>query len=158
MLILVAKNHSMNLYSFFKYFHSGFRYIVIILVVLAIVRALAGWFGKQPYGEGNRKLNLFAMISMHTQFLLGIILYFLSPFVVFAKTTMKDPSLRYWTVEHITMMLIAIALVTIGHARSKRIAVPEGKHKAIAIFYTLAFIVVVVAIIQSQRPFFGLTH
>jgi uncharacterized membrane protein len=158
MLILVAKIHKMNLYSFFKYFHSGFRYIVLILVVVAIIRALAGWFGKQNYTEGNRKLNMFAMISLHTQFLLGIILYFLSPFVVFAKTTMKDPMARYWTVEHITMMLIAIVLVTIGHAKSKRIVATEGKHKTIAIFYTIAFIIVVVAIIQSQRPFFGITH
>jgi hypothetical protein len=147
----------MNLYSFFKLFHSGFRYVVILLVVLAILGALAGWLGKKPYTDGNRKLNLFAMISVHTQFLLGIILYFLSPFVVFAKTTMKDPMARYWTVEHITMMLFAIILITIGHSKSKKITIPEGKHRAIAIFYILAFIVVVIAIIQSQRPFFGIT-
>jgi hypothetical protein len=147
----------MNLYSFFKLFHSGLRYVVILLVVLAILGALAGWLGKKPYTDGNRKLNLFAMISVHTQFLLGIILYFLSPFVVFAKTTMKDPMARYWTVEHITMMLFAIILITIGHSKSKKITIPEGKHRAIAIFYILAFIVVVVAIIQSQRPFFGIT-
>jgi uncharacterized membrane protein len=98
----------MNAYSFFKYFHSGFRYIVIILVLAAIIGALAGWFGKKTYTEGNRKLNLFAMISVHTQFLLGLILYFLSPFVQFNSTTMKTPDTRYWTVEHITMMLFAI--------------------------------------------------
>ena len=148
----------MNLYSFFKYFHSGFRYIVIVLIVAAIIGALAGWFGKKTYTNGNRKLNLFAMISAHTQFLLGIILYFLSPFVVFAKTTMKDPMARYWTVEHITMMLFAIAIITIGHSRSKKAMVPEAKHRAIAVSYILAFIVVVVAILQSQRPFFGITH
>lgn len=148
----------MNLYSFFKYFHSGFRYIVIVLIVAAIIGALAGWLGKKTYTNGNRKLNLFAMISAHTQFLLGIILYFLSPFVVFAKTTMKDPMARYWTVEHITMMLFAIAIITIGHSRSKKAMVPEAKHRAIAISYILALIVVVVAILQSQRPFFGITH
>jgi peptidoglycan/LPS O-acetylase OafA/YrhL len=148
----------MNAYSFFKYFHSGFRYIVIILVLAAIIGALAGWFGKKTYTEGNRKLNLFAMISVHTQFLLGLILYFLSPFVQFNSTTMKTPDTRYWTVEHITMMLFAIALITIGHGKSKRITLPEGKHRAIAIFYILAFIVVTVAIIQSHRPFFGITH
>ena len=148
----------MNLYSFFKYFHSGFRYIVIVLIVAAIIGALAGWLGKKTYTNSNRKLNLFAMISAHTQFLLGIILYFLSPFVVFAKTTMKDPMARYWTIEHITMMLFAIAIITIGHSRSKKAMVPEAKHRAIAVSYILAFIVVVVAILQSQRPFFGITH
>jgi hypothetical protein len=147
----------MNLYSFFKYFHSGFRYIVIILILLAIFQSLSGWLGKKPYTESNRKINLFAMISAHTQFLLGLILYFLSPFVQFNNTTMKQPDTRYWTVEHVTMMLFAIVLITIGHSKSKKLVLPEGKHRAIAIFYILAFVIVVAAIVQSKRPFFGIT-
>jgi cytochrome bd-type quinol oxidase subunit 2 len=148
----------MNLYSFFKYFHSGFRYVVMLLVLLAILNALAGWFGKKTYKNGDRKLNLFAMISAHTQFLIGLVLYFLSPYVQFASTAMKDSTLRYWTVEHIAMMLFAIILITIGHSRSKRAMLPEAKHRAVAIFYVLALIVVIVAIIQSQRPLLGITH
>jgi MFS family permease len=147
----------MNAYSFFKYFHSGFRYVVIILVLLAIFQSLAGWLGKRPYTEGNRKVNLFALISVHTQFLLGIILYFLSPFVQFNSQTMKNFDARYWTVEHLTMMLIAIALITIGHSKSKKIALAEGKHKTIAIFYTLALAIVVAAIILSKRGLLGIS-
>lgn len=148
----------MNFYSFFKYIHSGFRYFVIIMVLLAIIGAFAGWFGKKQYTEANRKTNMIAMILFHTQLLIGLVLYFLSPFVQFNSTTMKQADTRYWTVEHITMMIFAIILVTIGHAKSKRIMLPEGKHRAIAIFYTLAFLIVVVAIIQSHRPFFGITQ
>ncbi|SCW87997.1 cytochrome B [Mucilaginibacter sp. NFR10] len=136
----------MTLYSFFKEFHSGFRYIVIVLVLLALIRAFMGWLGKRPYGEGNRKLNLFAMISVHTQFLLGIILYFLSSNVQFTKETMKNPITRYWTVEHWVIMLIAIALITIGHSKSKKAALPEGKHKAIAIFYLIGVVLISVGI------------
>ena len=136
----------MTLYSFFKEFHSGFRYIVIVLVLLALIRAFMGWLGKRPYGEGNRKLNLFAMISVHTQFLLGIILYFLSSNVQFTKETMKNPITRYWTVEHWVIMLIAIALITIGHSKSKKAALPEAKHKAIAIFYLIGIVLIAVGI------------
>ncbi|XHR94749.1 cytochrome B [Mucilaginibacter sp. UC70_90] len=132
----------MTLYSFFKEFHSGFRYIVIVLVLLALVRAFMGWLGKRPYGEGNRKLNLFAMISVHTQFLLGIILFFISPMVQFSKETMKNPITRYFTVEHWVIMLIAIVLITIGHSKSKKAALPEGKHKAIAIFYLIGIVLI----------------
>jgi cytochrome bd-type quinol oxidase subunit 2 len=148
----------MNAYSIFKYIHSGFRFIVLILVLLAIINALAGWFGKKSYTEGNRKLNLFAMISAHTQLLLGIILYFLSPFVQFNGETMKDATTRYWTVEHLVMMIFAIVLITIGHSRSKKAALPEAKHRAIAIFYILAVVVIVAAIAQGHRPLFGITH
>ncbi|RCH54481.1 cytochrome B [Mucilaginibacter hurinus] len=147
----------MELYTFFKQFHSGFRYIVLILVVLALVTAIAGWLGKKNYSEGNRKLNMFAMISAHIQFLLGLALYFVSPYVQFTSETMKNAETRYWTMEHVVMMFIAIVLLTVGHAKSKRASLPEGKHKTIALFYGLALIIVVVAIILSKRPFFGIT-
>src|SRR3569623_1998546 len=124
----------MTLYSFLLNLHSGFRYIVLLLLLLAIIRAWLGWLGKVAYSESHRKLNLFAMISAHTQLLIGIILYFVSPFVKFGSDTMKDATTRYWTMEHLVGMLIAIALITIGHARSKRGATSDAIHKSIAIF------------------------
>jgi hypothetical protein len=98
----------MDLYKFLLLLHSGFRYIVMVLILLAILQSLAGWFGKKEYTEGNRKLNLFALISAHTQLLIGLVLYFKSPFVKFAKETMHEATARYWTVEHISMMIFAI--------------------------------------------------
>lgn len=147
----------MSAYQIFKYLHSGLRFVVLILIVLAILQALAGWLGNKTYSQGNRKLNMFAMISAHTQFLFGLILYFVSPFVQFGSNTMKDATTRYWTVEHIAMMLFAIVLITIGHSKSKKATQPQLKHRAIAIFYILAVLIIVVAIIQSKRPFFAIT-
>lgn len=145
------------MYSFFKNFHSGLRYIVFVLLVIAIVQSLVGWLGKKPYTDANRKMNLFAMISAHTQLLIGLVLYFLSPWVKFAASSMKDHDLRYWTVEHISMMIIALALITVGHSRSKKARTAEAKHKAIAIFYILGGIIIVVAILQSGRGLLGMT-
>ncbi len=147
----------MNAYSLFKYLHSGFRYVVLILILLAIFQSLAGWLSNKPYTEGNRKINLFALISAHTQLVLGLILYFLSPFVQFNSQTMKNFDTRYWTVEHLAMMIIAIVLITIGHSRSKKIVMPEGKHKTIAIYYILALLVIIIAIISSHRSLIGMT-
>ncbi len=139
------------MYSFFKYFHSGLRYIVLILVLAAIIQSLLGWIGKKTYTESNRKLNLFALISAHTQLLVGLVLYFLSPLVQFSGATMKNATSRYWTVEHISMMIIAIALITIGYARSKRILLPEKKHSNVFIFYFLALLIVIITLILSGR-------
>jgi uncharacterized membrane protein SirB2 len=147
----------MNAYSFFLHLHSGFRYIVLVLVLLAIIVAWAGWLGNKSYSEGNRKLNLFALISAHTQLLIGIVLYFLSPFVQFNGQTMKDASARYWTVEHLTGMIIAIVLITVGHAKSKRGTSSVGKHKSIAIFYTLALVIIVATIVLSKRGLLGMS-
>ena len=147
----------MTLYSFLLHLHSGFRYIVLLLLLVAIIRAWADWLGHKAYSEGNRKLNLFTLISAHTQLLIGILLYFVSPFVKFGSDTMKDATTRYWTVEHLTGMLIAIVLITIGHARSKRGATSDAKHKSIAIFYTLALIVIAIIIIFSKRGLLGMS-
>lgn len=137
--------------------HSGFRYIVILLVIIALMKSLTGWLGQKSYTERNRKINLFAMISAHIQLLLGIILYFFSPLVKIddISSTMKNDISRYWTIEHSVMMLIAVALFTIGYSLSKKAAVAIRKHRSIAIFYGLGIIVVIVAILQSGRPLIG---
>jgi len=145
------------MYSFLLQLHSGFRYIVMLLLIMAILLSLVGWFGNKLYTKTNRLINLFTMISAHTQLLIGLCLYFVSPLVTFSSETMKDPTTRYWTVEHISMMIFAVALITVGHSRSKRTVNPVAKHRSVAIYYSLALLVIVLAIIQSMRPFFGVS-
>jgi cytochrome bd-type quinol oxidase subunit 2 len=145
----------MNAYSFVRGLHSGFRYIIFVLLVLAIIQALLGWLGRKPYTEVNRKVNLFTLIAAHTQLLIGIVLYFLSPFVQFNSSTMKDPVSRYFTVEHWVMMLIAIALITIGYSKSKKIIMPESKHKTVFIFYIIALFIIIGAILAGHFPVLG---
>jgi len=145
----------MSAYEIFKDLHSGFRYIVFILVLLAIIQSLIGWFGKKPYTEGNRKINLFALISAHTQLLIGIVLYCLSPYVQFNSATMKNATTRYFTVEHWVMMVIAIALITIGYSKTKKAEISEAKHKTTAVFYLIAFLVIIGAIMAGHIPVLG---
>lgn len=144
----------MNFYQILRSAHSGWRYLVLILLVLAVVQALAGWLGKKPYTEGNRKLNVFTLIFVHTQILFGLILYFISPLV--------EAGIRYWKMEHIGMMILAAILVTVGNARSKRIEDGTGKHRIIALYFGLALIVIIAAIIamvkaDPSRTFWGVS-
>lgn len=142
------------MYQILRSAHSGWRYLVLILLVVAIIQALAGWLGKKPYTEGNRKINLFTLIFVHTQILIGLVLYFMSPLV--------EAGIRYWKMEHIAMMIFAAILVTVGNARSKRGDDPVAKHKAVALYFGLALIIIVAAIIQMTkvdptRSFFGVS-
>src|SRR6201986_4709334 len=145
----------MSIYEIFRDLHSWFRYVVFVLVVLAIILALVGWLGRRPYTEGNRKINLFALISAHTQLLIGIVLYFLSPYVQFNSDTMKNDTTRYYTAEHWVMMLIAIILITVGYSRSKKIIMPESKHRTVAIFDLIALFVIIGAIQAGKISFLG---
>lgn len=145
------------MYNIIKHLHSGFRYVVLLLILSAIIGAFMGWLGQKKYSDGNRKLNLFAMISVHTQVLVGLILYFISDITKTAFANwggaMKDATLRYWALEHVVMMLLAMVIITIGHSKSKK--GNNNKHRTIAIYYTLALIVIVIAILQSGRPLLG---
>ena len=145
----------MDTYVIIKQLHSGFRYIVFLLVLVAIIQSLLGWLSQKPYTETNRKINLFALISAHTQLLIGIVLLFVSPLVQFNSTTMKDSVTRYFSVEHWVGMVIAIVLITIGHSKSKKIILPESKHRTIAIFYIIAFLVIVGTIMAGHLPVLG---
>ncbi|KQC01521.1 hypothetical protein [Pedobacter sp. Hv1] len=149
----------MNFYDILKSAHSGWRYIVFILLLIAVIQALAGWFGKKAYTEGNRKLNVFTLISAHIQLLLGLVLYFLSPLT---KLPSSEALGRYWKMEHISIMVIAIILITVGNAKSKKVADAVAKHKTIAIFFGLAFIFIVAAILMMtksdpSKTFFGVS-
>ncbi len=124
--------------------HSGLRWIVLALLVAATFKALMKWRSNVGYSESDRKINLFAMISMHVQLLIGLALFFMSGRVDFSQ--MKDAMFRFFSVEHTTMMVIAIALVTIGHIKSKKTTDEAKKHKSIFIFYLIALLLVLAAI------------
>ena len=134
------------MYPILKHAHSGIRWIVLILLILAIVGAFRKWQGKQPYGEGDRKISLFAFISTHVQFVLGLILYFISPYVHFTSGVMKETMLRFYTVEHITLMIFAIGLITVGYSRAKKKATDLEKHKTTFWFYLIGLVLILAAI------------
>ena len=147
------------MYEILKSAHSGWRYLVLALLVFAVIQALSGWFGKKAYTEGNRKLNVFTLISAHIQLVFGVILYFLSPLT---KGPMSEAVYRHWKVEHISMMIIAIVLITIGNAKSKKVTDSVAKHKNIAIFFGIALVIVVAAIFMIVKigqisSFFGMS-
>lgn len=138
-----------------KHAHSGIRWIVLILLILAIVNAFRKWQAKRTYEENDRKLSLFAFIATHVQFLLGLILYFISPYVQFASDTMKDSLLRFYTVEHITMMIFAIGLITVGYSRAKKKETDNDKFKTTFTFYLIGLILILISIPWPFRSGLG---
>ncbi len=142
----------MDAYNIIQHLHSGLRYAVLAFLILAIIQSIIGFAGKKPYTNGNRIINMIAMILTHTQLLVGIVLYFISPLVQFNSETMKNSTLRYFAVEHWVGMLVAVVLITIGHSKSKTIVLPEIKHRTIAIYYAIAITVVVGTLIMGHIP------
>src|SRR5690606_566147 len=130
------------MYTGLLHTHSLLRYFILIALVVVIVKGVIGLVNKQPYGKWDNKLGLYLFIFTHMQLLAGIILYFVSPFVQFGQGTMSDKVTRYWTVEHIFAMLIAVVLITLARTTSKKMTNDADKHKRMVIFNSIALIVI----------------
>ena len=128
----------------FNHLHSFLRWILLLLLVIAVFKS----FSKNTYSEGNRKLNVFTMIAAHIQLLLGFSLYFMKGYYKLfgVEGAMGNSIQRFWMVEHLTGMLIAIILITIGHSKSKKATEAALKNKAIRTFYLLALIIILLTI------------
>lgn len=120
--------------------HSGLRYVVLGLLIAAVSIAYTNWQNDEP---SDSKIYTYALISCHIQLLLGLILYVMSPKVDFSM--MGDKLYRFFTVEHILMMIIAITLITFGRVRSRKVA-SGAKHRTILYFYAMGLILILVSI------------
>ena len=136
--------------------HSITRYLVLIALIGVIIQSLVGLIQNKPYGKLENKAGLYLFIFTHTQFLLGLILYFISPIVIFSGASMKDSTARYWLVEHAFIMLAAIVLISLARITSKKLATDAAKHRRLLIFNTLALILIILGISMSGRGFLGL--
>ena len=132
-----------------KHAHSGLRWVVLALLIAAIVKAFAGKKEGKAMKSEDKKIPLFALIATHTQILLGLVLYFISPYVVFAADTMKDSMKRFYTMEHILLMVIAVILITIGYSKAKK----SSNWKPVFTYYLIGLILILISI---PWPFRGL--
>ena len=139
------------MYTGLLHSHSLLLYIVLILLIVVIIQSLMGWLNRKPYSSLDNRLSLFLFIATHIQLLLGIILFFVSPFVQFTGAAMKDASTRYWLVEHNTAMIIAIILITLARTTSKKMSDSTAKHKRLFIFNAIALLIILVTIVLSGR-------
>ena len=115
--------------------HSYLRWILLITLIWLIIDALKGYFTNKTFENKNDKLNLVVFIAAHLQFLVGLILYFISPSVklwlMSISKVMKNPEQRFYVVEHGLAMVIAIALITIGRIVMKKSTIRQSKIRSI---------------------------
>jgi hypothetical protein len=128
------------MYEFIQKFHSGWAYLALLLLVIAVVNSFIGMTSKKDFTSKDRKIALFALIGTHTQLLIGFVLYFVSPLGLASLGQMKDAALRLTSLEHPLLNLIAIVLITIGWSKHKKAVSNESKFKSIAVFYGLGLV------------------
>ena len=144
------------MYTTLQFLHSYWAYLVLLIVTLATFNALIGYFAKKEYGPKDFRISLFALIVSHLQLLLGLVLYFVSPLGLQSISTngmgtvMKNSVLRLNAVEHPTVMILMVVFITIGYSKHKKKLVSTPKFKMLAIFYTIALILMLSRIPWNQ--------
>ncbi|MBM3178595.1 MAG: cytochrome B [Bacteroidetes bacterium] len=145
-----------SLYSLTLLFHSTVRYFVLIAMLVTIYRSIIALVQGKSFGPLDEKLSVWLLIMAHTQLILGLVLYGISPAVIFSAASMKDPGTRYWLVEHITTMIIAVILITLSRVTTKNLTDDAKKHRRVLIYNVLAGLLILMAIQMSGRGFLGL--
>jgi len=126
------------------------------MVLIATLNALAGFFGNKEYQPKDFRLSLFALIVTHIQFLIGLLLFFVSPSGMKSISdngmgeVMKDSNLRLYAVEHPMVMILAVVFITIGYSKHKKKLVSKPKFKVLTIFYTIALVLMLSRIPWQQ--------
>jgi len=130
------------MYEIIKNRHSGWAYLALLLLVIAVINSFIGLSTKKEFTEKDRKIVLFALAAIHTQLLIGFIVYFVSPLGFSAFGQMKDAALRLTSLEHPLINIIGIVLITIGWSKHKKLAASESKFKTFSIFYGLGLLLI----------------
>ncbi len=132
------------MYEILQYTHSALRYLLLAFLLFTTLRSLAAWITGGHYYNSDERAAFFTVLFTHLQLVIGLILYFISDKVRFEGMgeVMKNDVLRFYTVEHISMMLLAVILITIGRSRAKRAYSELAKHRRIAIYFLIALLLI----------------
>lgn len=138
--------------EFIKHLHSGLRWIVLILALLAIVKAFMGMQKKSTFTNSDNKIGLMLISFMDIQLIIGLVLYVFGPLGfkniqnMGMGEVMKNPYNRFFAMEHLVGMLIAIVVFHVGRSKSKKAIDDASKHKKAFIFYLIGLLIILASI------------
>ena len=131
-----------------QHLHGTLRWVVLVLLLLSIVKAFSGMSAGRTFTDGDRKRGLFTMIALHLQLVLGFILYFGKGWSAMLgdPNAMASTVMRFFSLEHMATMTLAILLGTLGYSLSKRATEDRSKFRRQAIWFTVALLLILSSI------------
>lgn len=132
--------------------HNLLRWVILILLVLSIVKAYKGSKSSNAFLASDKKTWLFTMIAAHTTLLLGLYQWTLGRFGLFTfvkpegVSMMKDPTLRFYQMEHPVMMIISVLFITLGYGMAKKQVSDDVKYKKAFRYFVIALLLILVAV------------
>ncbi|HSI74641.1 MAG TPA: hypothetical protein VK957_02045 [Lunatimonas sp.] len=128
----------------FQHLHSFLAYIALLGIIISFIYALVGALSGRAFEEKDRKFGLFGLIPTHIQLIVGLVLYFLSPlgFANLSGATMSDSMSRLYALEHPIINIIAVAVITVGYSRAKKLTDSRNRFRSIYMFYGVGLVLI----------------
>jgi hypothetical protein len=123
--------------------HSLWRWVVLLAALAVIIKALLGWFGRQPWTDLDNRLGLFFTVAFDIQVLLGLIVY-IGTFTGAHVQRWYGGSIGRLTGEHVALMFIALVIAHLTRSRARKAEAAVSKHQTAAIGFVISLILVVV--------------
>jgi hypothetical protein len=139
--------------------HNISRWAVLLFGLYAITKSILGLVNKRDFTKQANISHAIFVGFCHLQLLLGIVLYVVSPNVDAALANgfgaaMKDSYSRLIVLEHITINIIAIALIQVGRTLSKKAVEASVKYKKSLIFFSIGLLLILSRIPWQYSPLF----
>jgi H+/gluconate symporter-like permease len=136
--------------------HSLVRWLVLASLLYAIYCAYSGWLNKKKFSAFDNSVRHITATIAHVQLLIGLWLYFISPiadyFLHHYAEALHEREIRFFGMEHISMMLLAVIVITITSVLTKRRPTDMQKFRSMAIGYTLALLIIVSSVPWPFSP------
>lgn len=147
------------MYLTLLFLHNMTRWAVLLSLMVALYRAFDGWRQSKRFSRTDNIIRSSTVTVAHLQLTLGLALYFTSPVVNYFTHNFSEAvhqrEIRFFGMEHATLMLVAVVLLTIGSAISKKRTTDAEKFKVMAIWFSIALLLILIAIPWPFSPFTG---
>lgn len=144
------------LYHFFLALHSASRWMIVFCLLVLLLRNYIGWKKKHHIKLYDYILQIVTLILLYIQFAVGLTLYFESPIVHYFienfKEAIKLRQVRFFGMEHITMMTIGIIVFTVGFIKAQKQQSSVAKFKTIFIYTAWAICIIFTSIPWEFSP------
>jgi hypothetical protein len=144
------------MYQYLLIFHSIFRWLVLIALLLAIYKAYRGYTQNRSFAKSDNALRHWTATIAHTQLIIGIMLYIKSPTTQYFWANFREaiqyPNPAFFGLYHFLLMITSVILVTIGSSLAKRQVTDKEKFKIMLIWFSITLLVIFIAIPWPFSP------
>jgi hypothetical protein len=126
--------------------HNSFRWIALGCLIYSTSRAFDGYLTRKTFSNTDNAFRHWTATILQIQMMIGFVLYFNSP-----ESSFKN--------IHLSLMFIAVTILSIGSAIAKRKSTDREKFKTMLTWFLVALLIILISIPWpfsplAQRPYF----